>query len=124
MLVFIILGTFICIGFGVCFYFLASIRKALIKNKIKLSQNNTAIKYVQEQLKQHETKLDTIINLLHDLEMKSSLSVKNKDSIEHQYDRAKRILKNNVLQEDALLQSCDMTAEEIELLSGLIQNNE
>lgn len=88
-----------------------------------MTQHNNAIKSLQEQTKSQEAKLETIITLLHDLEMESYFSKKNNDNIEHQYDRAKRILKNNELRGDDLLQSCDMTAEEIELLSCLRSNS-
>lgn len=118
----ILLSLLICISSACIIFFLVSIRQTVVKTKVKLLQNNMAIKYVYKKSQTLETKLDTLIKQLGELDTKSSFPAAPKDNIERQYERAKRILKNGLMDEEELLGACDITAEEIELLSGLIHN--
>ena len=65
-----------------------------------------------------EKKLENIQDSLLHIDKRSSVG-DSKDKIEYQYERARKILKNGLADEQDILQSCNITLEEIELLSGM-----
>lgn len=85
-----------------------------------MSQQHASIKSMHEKLALMDHKIDSLILILNDMDIKSSSLGKGKDTIEHQYERAKRILKNGLIEEKDLLNSCRITKEEMELLSELM----
>lgn len=95
-------------------------RHLLTKVKIRLRQQGSLIRIMSKQHQLLERKIDSLVTMVSSREKETAFNPDPKDIIEHQYERAKRIMKKGTNEDIDILRSCNMTSEEMELLSGLI----
>lgn len=100
-------------------FFLITTYPKIKNTTLRVLQNNIGMKLVHKAIQDQE-------QILHALEDKKMVFTNGKpqEEIEYQYDRAKKILQNGLMKEKEVLQYCDITLEEMELLSGLIKKTE
>lgn len=123
----IILSLVIVFPFCICVYQYIMIRSHLAKMKHRFSRNNVRIKMIFSKLEALDKKMDAQAVMLANFDKQLPSISTGKDVIEHQYDRAKRMLKKDLLdgnEQQHILQSCNMTTEEIELLTDLFEAGE
>ncbi len=111
-----LLVIFILLSLGLYQQFIA--RKLLSKIKMKQSQHAVALRVIFKNIEAIDSKLQSIMHA--QLEQQNSKSFHVQNDIEQQYERAKKILKNGANGDLDSLHSCDMTEEEIELLTDLM----
>lgn len=109
---------------GIVLYQLNSINKILLKTKIKMSQNTIALRVLFKKLQSVEVGLKNQSKHLNSLNEQPWPISKKTDSIATEYERARRILKKGTEAELNTLHNFDMTEEEIELLTDLMQAEE
>lgn len=105
-------------------FFMVAIYPTISQIKSRSIQHSAALRFLLRSMEDQEKNIGSAINQINTLDRKSVFPAAVKDDIEHQYDRAKRILKNGLMDDHDLLDSCDITLEEMELLSGMITNTE
>ncbi|KGP63717.1 hypothetical protein EP47_04965 [Legionella norrlandica] len=115
----ILLSILLAINLSFIFFFLFSVYPQIKNTKLRALQNNLGMKLIHKAIQEQKA----ILQSIEDNKMVFS-NGKPKEEIEHQYDRAKKILQNGIMEEKDILQYCDITLEEMELLSGLIKNTE
>jgi hypothetical protein len=105
----------------VCTYSLRKLYLMVMKMKLKLLQSNMSSRIIYKNMQVLENKMASIHASFTNSDNKpNSSSGDTKDKIEYQYERARKILKNGLADEQDILQSCNITLEEVELLSGLV----
>lgn len=124
MAVLILVSFLLTLSLGFTLYCLMVIQPSLRLIKARMLQHNMGLKLVLKAVQEQENVLNKMLGALGELDKKSSFSSPAKEDIEQQYERAKRILKNGIIEEKDLLNSCDITLEEMELLSDLIKHPE
>lgn len=101
-------------------YLQFTMRKLLFKIKMRLSQNAMSVRDVYKKMEAMETVLSSMERVLADQQILRAGQELN--DIEKQYKKAKSVLKRGSKEEMHSLQGIDMTSEEIELLTGLMQS--
>lgn len=104
-----------------CLYQMVMTKKELMHLKSKFSQNTIAMRVLLKNIEAIEGKLQNQSQILTQIDQQTIPSSQSQQQIEGQYERAKRILKNGSEEDIDNLHSCDMTKEEIELLTDLMQ---
>lgn len=117
-----LLSVLLMMGFGFSLFFLVSVYPAIKLIKLRVLQSNMGINVIHKSVQEQEKILQQLLNA-EDKRSPFSNS-KSKEDIESQYDRAKNVLQKGIMDEKDILECCDITLEEMELLTGLIKKPE
>lgn len=109
---------------GIGLYQLASINKTVLKTKIKIAQNTLALRVLYKKLQSIESMLQNQSRQLNHLNEPPRAIDSKQDPILTEYEKAKRVFKKGVTDDIQSLSNYDITEEELELLSDLMQVEE
>ncbi len=109
---------------AVCLFLLVHLKSSLLKTKTKLSENTIAMRVIYKNIQSLEGKIQSQSSLLNQIDEQRAQNPDPKNNIEQEYARARQILKSGADEDISHLHSCDMTQEEIELLTDLMKSNE
>lgn len=124
---------FSCIGlttalfvFGFLCYHIIKMSRLLTKVNRKLVQNERNVQLLSEKITALKGNLEEQFEALKVISKKPAVPVVNttlaKESIVQNYERAKNLLDRGVVPNRELMESCNMTEEELELLSGTLSD--
>lgn len=122
---------FSCIGLttalflmGFMCYHLIKMNRLLTRFNRKIIQNEKSIHVFSKKITELKSHFEEHFESLKVISKKpapsvSSTSFVSKEVIEQNYERAKNLIERGVVPDRELMESCNMTEEELELLSGL-----
>lgn len=117
----ILLNILLVINLTFTCFFIFAIYPLFKRIKLGVFQNNMNLKLLHKSIQEQEK----LIQAINSEEKKPVFSnAKPKEEIELQYERAKTVLQNGIMNEEDILEYCDITFEEMELLSGLINTTD
>jgi len=119
----LVLCTILLVLSSFFLYQLMVLKQIIVKTKMKLSQNTIALRVIYKNIQALESNIQSQSTMLTKFDQQTLNQTNPNDKIEHQYTRAKRILQQGSEEDIHSLHSCDMTEEEMELLTDLMQAN-
>lgn len=123
---------FSCIGlttalflFGFMCYHIIKMSRLLTRLNRKLIQHERIIRLSSKNVTDLKSSVEEQLEALKVISKKPASPVPNtsfvsKEAIEKNYERAKNLIERGVVPNRELMESCNMTEEELELLSGLL----
>ncbi len=117
----VILAALICVLFVFCTVEFFVLRRTMLKVKEEAAKTGLILRVMAKKLTSFEKSLEVHNNNMAQIEQNPRFYNNSiNDSIEHQYERARRVLKHGAKDDLSKLRQCDMTDEEIELLTDLV----
>ena len=116
----VILGSLMFILFVLCTIEFYILRRTMIKVKDEAAKTGLILRVITKKIMSFEKTIEAYHSKAAPVEPAPRYYNDAHDSIEHQYERAKRVLKHGAKDDLSKLRQCDMTDEEIELLTDLV----